>query len=85
MSKRLYIANLEWDITDDQLRDFFKEAGMVTYARIIKDRDTQRSRGFGFVEFETDREADEAIKKFDGVAFGKRNIVVKIANPITSR
>lgn len=83
MSKRLYVANLEWTITDDQLANFFSEAGKVTYAKIIKDRETQRSRGFGFVEYETEDAADEAIKKFDGVAFNKRNIVVKVANPMS--
>ncbi len=81
MSLRLYVANLEWSITDAQLEEFFKQVGPVAFAKVITDRETGRSRGFGFVEFENDDLANEAIKKLDGVAFNKRNIIVKTANP----
>lgn len=85
MAKRIYVANLEWSITDDQLANFFGEIGPVVYAKVIIDRDTNRSRGFGFVEYETDEMAAQAIEKFNGVAFNKRNILVKEANPISDR
>lgn len=81
MKKTLYVANLEWGVTDGQLLELFKGAGNVVSAKVITDRDTERSRGFGFVEFETEEEAETAIKMFDGIDLNKRNIVVKYANP----
>lgn len=82
MAKRIYVANLEWSITEDQLSDFFSQIGPVVYAKVVKDRETERSRGFGFVEYESDDLADQAIQKLNGVAFNKRNIIVKEANPL---
>ena len=82
MAKRIYVANLEWGIDADQLTEFFSQIGPVTYAKVVKDRDTERSRGFGFVEFESDDLADQAIEKLNGIAFNKRNIIVKEANPL---
>ncbi len=84
MSIRLYVANLEWTVDDTQLQNFFSEIGLVVYAKVIKDRETERSRGFGFIEFENDELAQEAIEKLNGAALNKRNIVVKVANPITN-
>lgn len=77
MNKRLYVGNLSWDVTDQDLGEFFSKAGKVVDAIIIIDRDTGRSRGFGFVEMENAKEAKEAIRMFDGIAFNKRNIIVK--------
>lgn len=85
MSNKLYVGNLDWAINDDQLSEFFGQIGKVVSASVIVDRDTGRSRGFGFVEFETEKEAKEAIKKLDGIAFNKRNIVVNEARPEGSR
>lgn len=80
-NNKVYVANIEWSVTDEQLSAFFSEVGTVVSAKIIMDRATGRSRGFGFVEFESEEKRDEAIKKFDGIALNKRNIVVKKANP----
>src|SRR5215510_4204136 len=66
MGNKLYVGNLPFSATDDTLRDLFSQAGQVESARIITDRDTGRSKGFGFVEMSTDQEASEAIKKFNG-------------------
>ena len=80
-NNKIYVANLEWSINDQSLFDFFSQVGTVTSAKVILDRDTGRSRGFGFVEFSDESEARKAIDKLDGIDFNKRNIVVKIAKP----
>lgn len=84
MSK-LYIGNLEWTINNEQLAEFFSQIGKVASANVITDRETGRSRGFGFVEFENDKDAKEAIEKLNGIDFNKRNIVVNEARPEGSR
>jgi len=63
--KKIYVGNLPWTCTEDELRDFFAEYGSVHSVAIILDRDTGRSRGFGFVEME-DADADNAISAADG-------------------
>lgn len=78
---KVYIGNLAWEINSEALEKFFAEVGNVVSAVVILDRDTGRSRGFGFVEFETEEEAEKAIEKLDGIAFNERNIVVKRAKP----
>lgn len=78
---KVYVGNLEWSIDDKQLSEFFSDCGTVISAKVILDRDTGRSRGFGFVEFATEEEARKAIDKLDGVDLNKRNIVVKLARP----
>jgi RNA recognition motif-containing protein len=78
---KIYVGNLEWSIDDEALSDFFSQVGTVVSAKVILDRDTGRSRGFGFVEFAGEKEANKAIKKLDGIDFNKRNIVVKLARP----
>lgn len=66
MGRRLYVGNLAWTVTDQDLQDVFSEAGKVDSAQVIMDRATNRSRGFGFVEMSTDEAADAAIKKLNG-------------------
>ena len=66
MAKKLYVGNLSWGTTDDGLREAFESFGQVSEARVITDRDTGRSRGFGFVTFDNDEDADNAIQQMDG-------------------
>ncbi len=66
MGRRLYVGNLAWAVTDQDLRDLFGEAGKVETSQVIVDRETNRSRGFGFVEMASDEAAEAAIKKFNG-------------------
>lgn len=81
MAKKLYVGNLSYDTTGDTLRTMFAEAGEVTSATVISDRETQRSKGFGFVEMATDEAAAEAINKLNGKEVGGRNITVAEARP----
>jgi RNA recognition motif-containing protein len=66
MGRRLYVGNLAWTVTDQDLQDVFAEAGKVESAQVIMDRATNRSRGFGFVEMANDEAAEAAIKKLNG-------------------
>ncbi len=66
MGRRLYVGNLAWTVTDQDLQDVFSEAGEVTSAQVIVDRETKRSRGFGFVEMGSDEAAEEAVKSLNG-------------------
>ena len=66
MGRRLYVGNLAWTVTDQDLLDVFSEAGKVDSSQVIIDRATNRSRGFGFVEMATDEAAEGAIKKLNG-------------------
>ena len=66
MAKNIYVGNLPFSTTDDELNDLFSPFGTVTAARVIKDRITERSRGFGFVEMENDEEAEKAIAEMNG-------------------
>lgn len=79
MGRRLYVGNLAWAVTDQDLRDLFAEAGNVETAQVIVDRETNRSRGFGFVEMATDEAADAAVKKFNGKDLKGRAIRVNEA------
>jgi RNA recognition motif-containing protein len=81
MGKKLYVGGLPYSTTDESLHDLFQEVGEVASVRIITDRDTQRSKGFGFVEMATDALAAEAIERFDGKEFGGRRITVNEARP----
>ncbi len=75
--KKLYVGNLAWGVTDDDLQQLFAEYGSVASAVVISDRETGRSRGFGFVELETG--ADEAIEALDGQDFQGRPLRVNEA------
>lgn len=80
MTKNLYVGNLSWECTDQDLRNLFAEYGEVSSARVIEDRETGRSRGFGFVEMEAAGSA-EAIKSLDGSSYQGRNLKVNEAQP----
>jgi RNA recognition motif-containing protein len=66
MGRRLYVGNLAWTVTDQDLLDVFSEAGMVDSSQVVIDRATNRSRGFGFVDMATDEAAEGALKKLNG-------------------
>jgi RNA recognition motif-containing protein len=79
MAKKLYVGNLSYDTTEDGLRDLFGQFGTVNSANIIIDRDTRRSKGFGFVELEENDAADAAISELDGKELDRRNLRVNEA------
>jgi cold-inducible RNA-binding protein len=81
----IYVGNLSYHMTDDQLRDAFAAYGTVNSARIIMDRDTGRSKGFGFVEMEDDAQAQDAITKMDGQELDGRALKVNVARPREER
>ena len=79
--RKLFVANLDYSITDEELKGQFQAIGEVVEAVIIKDHTSGRSKGFGFVTMIDEGTAQLAIEKLNGVALMKRNIIVKIANP----
>jgi RNA recognition motif-containing protein len=81
MEIKLYVGNLAFSTTEDELRTLFAQAGTVTSVIIIKDRDTGSSKGFGFVEMGSQAEAEKAIKMFNGFSLGNREIKVNPARP----
>ena len=85
MATKLYVGNLSFRTTSDDLREAFSSAGTVESATVIEDRDTGRSRGFGFVEMATPEEAATAIEQFNGKEFGGRNLTVNEAKPRADR
>jgi RNA recognition motif-containing protein len=85
MGKKLYVGNLPYSATDQVLADAFAQCGTVESAKIIMDRDSGRSKGFGFVEMATEAEAAEAIKKFNGADYDGRAITVNEAKPMAPR
>lgn len=85
MSKRLYVGSLPFDTTDEQLQTLFKECGNVENAKVVTDKLTGRSRGFGFVEMSDDSAAQQAIQKLNGTQVGGRKIVVNEARPLENK
>jgi RNA recognition motif-containing protein len=81
MPVQIYVGNLTYGMTEDSLRELFAPFGEVLSAKIIKDRLTDRSRGFGFVEMENKDEAESAIQKIDGTEVEGRNMKVNLARP----
>ena len=79
MSKRLYVGNLSWGCTEDQLKDHFGSCGTVVNAKIITDRETGRSRGFAFVEMTSEESANNAIQQLNGKMFDGRQLKVSEA------
>lgn len=84
MAKKLYVGNLNYNTTEAQVRELFAQAGEVVSVAIIMD-ETGRSKGFGFVEMQTDEAASEAIKRFNNLTLDRRNIVVNEARPREDR
>src|SRR5919107_3864124 len=85
MPTKLYVGNLSFRTTGDDLREAFSQAGTVESASVIEDRETGRSRGFGFIEMATPEEAAAAIEMFNGKDLGGRNLTVNEAKPKTDR
>ena len=81
MSTKLFVGSLPWAVTDDSLKAAFEPHGNVVSAKVITDRQTGRSRGFGFVEMEDESEANNAIEKLNGAEMNGRSIIVSIAKP----
>jgi RNA recognition motif-containing protein len=85
MATKLFIGRLSFNTTDEALEALFAEYGKVVSARVATDRDTGRSKGFGFVEMEDDEAAQKAIAALDGKEFEGRTIVVNVARPREDR
>jgi len=85
MEAKLYVGNLSYTSSEDDLKALFAQAGTVMSVTIIKDRDTGRSKGFGFVEMETAEEAQKAITMFHNYQFQQRTLTVNIARPREER
>ena len=82
---KLYVGNLPYSANDDALREHFSQAGTVASATVVTDRETGRSRGFGFVEFEDDAEGKGAIESLDGKEMDGRELKVNEARPREER
>jgi len=85
MANKLYVGNLSYEVGDSNLTELFSQAGKVVSAKVITDRSSGRSKGFGFVELETEEEAQKAIQMFNETDFEGRNIVVNEARPQKKR
>lgn len=81
MTMKLFVGNLSFQTTSSQLEDLFAQAGTVQSATLITDRETGRSRGFGFVEMSTREEGEQAIRQFNGMEIDGRNLTVNEARP----
>jgi cold-inducible RNA-binding protein len=85
MSMKLYVGNLAFETSGENLREHFAQAGTVETATVVEDRDTGRSRGFGFVEMSSKEEGEAAIRQFNGNDLGGRNLTVNVAKPREDR
>ncbi|HHX66382.1 MAG TPA: RNA-binding protein [Chloroflexi bacterium] len=85
MGKRLYVGNLPYRMSEEELLDIFAQVGTVLNAAIIIDRETGRSRGFGFVEMEEESAAAQAVQQLNGAQVGGRTLKVAEANPRPTR
>lgn len=83
MGRKLYVGNLPYSTNDESLRSKFEEVGTVDSSKVITDRETGRSKGFGFIEMSTDEEAEEAISRFHGTEVDGRAMTVSEAKPMT--
>ena len=81
----IYVGNLSYRMTDDELHNLFSDYGQVKSATIIKDKETNRSKGFGFVEMDDSAEAEEAIENLNGMEISGRNLTVNEARPREER
>ena len=85
MSMKLYVGNLAFETSGESLRQHFEQAGTVETATVVEDRDTGRSRGFGFVEMSSKEEGEAAIDKLNGNDLNGRNLTVNVAKPRENR
>jgi RNA recognition motif-containing protein len=85
MSKKLFVGNLSWNLTEDAFKSAFEQFGSVEEAIIIKDKFSGKSKGFGFVTYSNDEDADKALSEMDGHELEGRNIAVNEARPQTER
>jgi RNA recognition motif-containing protein len=85
MKKKLFVGNLSWKTTEEQLKAFFETCGEVVDAKVITDKATGRSKGFGFIEMATDEDAQAAIQKLNGQKLGDRELRVSLAQERTDR
>ena len=85
MAKRLFVGGIPWSLTDATLADLFAKIGTVSSAKVIIDKFTQRSKGFGFVEFANDEDADKAVKELNDTEVEGRKIIVQEARPLEER
>jgi cold-inducible RNA-binding protein len=85
MSARLFVGSMAYSLTDQDLSELFKEAGTVVSAKVIIDRDSNQSKGFGFVEMSSEDEAKTAIKLLNGKEAAGRQLTVNEAKPMTDR
>ena len=85
MAKNLFVGSLPWSVNDEQLAQIFAEAGAVESARVITERDSGRSKGFGFVEMGSDEEANQAIKGLNGKDIDGRSMSVSVAKEKPAR
>ena len=81
MAKQIYVGNLSYNMTDEELKGLFEQHGEVSSVKIIRYPDTKRSKGFGFVEMANDNEAETAIEELNGTEFLGRNLKINIARP----
>ena len=85
METKIYVGNLSYDTTEDDLRTLFAQAGTVASVALIKDRDTGQSKGFAFVEMSNQSEAEKAIQTFNGYTLSNRPLKVNLARPKEER
>ena len=85
MSSKLYVGNLTYSVRDDDLHQQFSAFGQVQSAKVMMERDTGRSKGFGFVEMSSSQEAEAAIQGLHGKNMGGRDLTVNIARPMEAR
>ena len=81
MAKKLYVGNISYQTTEDELNTLFSQAGNIESVKVINDQYSGRSKGFGFVEFSTQDEADKAVSMFNGYSLGDRKLIVNEARP----
>lgn len=85
MSSKLYVGGLAYSVTDNELNNLFTAYGTVETANVVKDRETDNSRGFGFVEMSTQEEAEKAIQSLNGTDHEGRSLTVNVAKPRADR
>jgi RNA recognition motif-containing protein len=85
METKIYVGNLTFDTTEDNLKELFAQAGTVASVTLIKDRDTGQSKGFAFIEMSNQAEAQKAIQMFNGKSLGSRELKVNLARPREER